>query len=74
MDEAQSEKLGIEGHETLTPNQQEQIEAIEDEIATYRSQALASYRASLALLESDPEIEAHIEMLDSAEDDEASSE
>ncbi len=74
MDEAQSDKLGIEGNEAITPSQQEQIEALDDEIATYRSQALASHRASLALLESDPEIEAHIEMLDSAEDDEASSE
>lgn len=74
MDEAQSEKLGIEGHDTLTLSQQEQIKAFEDEIASYRSQALASYRASLALLESDPEIEARIEMLEPNEDNEASSE
>ncbi len=74
MDEAQSEKLGIESNEAITPSQQEQIDALEAEIEMNRSQALASYRAALVLLESDPEIEEHIERLEPDEGNAASSE
>jgi hypothetical protein len=63
MDEASSKKRGIEGNETLTPSQQEQIAALEAEIGMYQSQALASYEAALAVLGTDPEIKARIEML-----------
>ncbi len=74
MDVTRSQKLGIEGHETLTPSQQEEIAALEAEMEAYRSLALDSYRAALVLLESDPEIEARIEMLSPVEDSETSSE
>jgi len=74
MDMTRSKKRGIEGNETLTPSQRAEIEALEAEIETYQSLALASYRAALALLESDPEIEARIEMLAPVEDSEPSSE
>ncbi|MCK5245284.1 peptidylprolyl isomerase [Candidatus Bipolaricaulota bacterium] len=64
MDEAQSKKLGIEGNETITPSQQEQINALETEIETNRSQALASYRAALTRLGENAEIEARIQALE----------
>ena len=73
MDEASSKKRGIEGDETLTPNQQEQIAALEAEIGMYQSQALASYEAALAVLGTDPEIKARIEMLEPVETNESSS-
>ncbi|MBE0636090.1 peptidylprolyl isomerase, partial [Candidatus Bipolaricaulota bacterium] len=74
MDEASSKKRGVEGNETLTPSQQEQIAALETEIGMYQSQALASYEAALAVLGTDPEIEARIEMLEPVETNESSSE
>jgi len=63
MDETRSQKLGIEGNENLTPSQQEAIRALESEIETFQSEALASYEAALIVLGSDPEIEARIQML-----------
>lgn len=77
MDETRSQKLGIEGNEGLTPSQQEAISALEAEIKTFQSQALASYEAALTALGSDPEVEARIEMLtlkEAEEADETSSE
>jgi len=64
MDEAQSEKLGIEGNETIAPSQQERIDALEVEIETNRAQALTSYRAALTQLGEDAEIEARIQALE----------
>lgn len=63
MDVATSKKRGIEGNETLTPSQQAQITALQAEIAMHQSQALASYEAALAVLGTEPEIRARIEML-----------
>ena len=68
MDEAQSEKLGIEGNETIAPSQQDQIDALETEIETNRILALASYRAALARLGENVEIEARIQVLDPSEE------
>jgi len=68
MDEAQSAKLGIEGNETIAPSQQEQIDALEAEIETNRTFALASYRAALAQLGENVEIEARIQALDPGEE------
>ncbi|MFC2095739.1 peptidylprolyl isomerase [Candidatus Bipolaricaulota bacterium] len=59
MDEAQSRRLGI------ASGQQEQIDAVEAEIETNRSQALASYRAALSQLEDSAEIDARIKSLES---------
>lgn len=67
-DEAQSEKLGIEGNETITPSQQEQIDALEAKIETNRSQALASYRKALTRLGENAEIEARIQVLEPIEE------
>lgn len=67
-DEAQSEKLGIEGNETITPSQQEQIDALEAKIETNRSQALASYRTALTRLGENAEIEARIQVLEPIEE------
>ena len=77
MDETRSQKLGIEGNESLTPSQQEAISALEAEIKTFQSEALASYEAALTVLGANPEIEARIEMLtfeEAEETDETSSE
>ena len=63
-DEAQSEKLGIQGNETITPSQQEQIDALEAKIETNRSQALVFYRAALTRLGESAEIEARIQDLE----------
>jgi len=71
MYEVRSQKLGIEGNESLTPSQQEQIAALKAEIEAYQSLALASYEAALTALGSDPEIEARIEMLTPEEAEEA---
>lgn len=72
MDQARSEKLGIEGNETITPSQQEQINTLEALIATNRNSALASYREALLRLGDIAEIQARIEALELAEDDAAS--
>jgi len=71
MDEARSQKMGIEGSEALTPTQQEAIRVLETEIKTFQSEALASYEAALTVLGSDPEIEARIQMLTFEEANEA---
>ena len=68
MDEAQSKKVGIEGNETITPSQQDQIDALEAEIETNRTLALASYRAALAELGDNTEIEARIQVLEPVEE------
>ena len=60
MDEAQSRRLGI------ASGQQEQIDALDAEIETNRSQALASYRAALSQLEDNAEIDARIKSLESS--------
>ncbi len=60
MDEATSKKRGLEGNETLTPSQQEQLAALEAEISDYQAQALAAYSAAIAVLGTDPEIEARL--------------
>ena len=67
-DEAQSEKLGIQGNETITPSQQEQIDALEAKIETNRSQALVFYRAALTRLGESAEIEARIQVLEPVEE------
>ena len=67
-DEAHSEKLGIEGNETITPGQQEQIGALEAEIEKNRSQALASYRVALTRLGESAEIEERIQVLEPVEE------
>jgi len=67
-EEARSEKLGIEGNETITPSQQEQIDALEAEIETNRSQALASYRTALTRLGESAEIEERIQVLEPVEE------
>lgn len=63
MDNALSKKRGLEASATLTPSQQTQIVSLESEIESYKSQALASYEAALAILGSEPEIKTRIENL-----------
>jgi len=68
MEEARSEKRDIEGNESITPSQQERIDALDAEIETSRTLALASYRAALARLGDSAEIEAQIQALEPAEE------
>lgn len=66
FDQAQQAKRDLEGSETLTPSQQEQIDMLTADIETYRTQALAFYHAALSQLGSGVGIEARIQVLDPA--------
>lgn len=74
MDEANSQKRGIETNETLTPSQEAEITALDIKIERLRSQAVASYEEALVVLGSEPEIETRITNLTPEEAEVTSSE
>ncbi len=67
MEEARSKKLGIEGHESLTPSQQEEIIQLQAQMDEYLELALTTYREALVQLDDDPELKARIQALDPPE-------
>ena len=63
MEEAQSSKQEIENAETITEEQQAQIDALDAEIETRRQQAVAEYQTALETLGDDVQIQARIDAL-----------
>ena len=67
MEEAQSSKQEIENAETVTDEQQVEIDALDAEIETRRQQAVAEYQTALETLGDDAQIQARIDALTPAE-------
>ncbi len=67
MEEAEAEKQGLESAETISEDQQVQIEALEARIEALRQQALAEYQAALETLGEDAQVQARIDALTPAE-------
>jgi len=66
-EEAEAQKQELESAETITEDQQAQIEALEAEIETLGQQALAEYQAALETLGEDAQVQARIDALTPAE-------
>jgi parvulin-like peptidyl-prolyl isomerase len=64
MEEARSQKQEIENSDTITADQQAQIDALDVKIESLRLQTLEAYRAAVESLGGDDQIEAQIEILD----------
>jgi hypothetical protein len=67
MDSAQTQKQSLESNDTITDDQQQQIDDLTTKIETLRNEAIASYQAQLAALGGqDDDIQTDIQALEQA--------